>query len=296
MSRPLTFLCLASFFKGTDLLDELRRQDCRVVLVCREKIRQKFPPEAAHETFTMPDLWNRDQVFRAVSWLCREREFDRLLPLDDYDVEMAAALREHLRLPGMGETRARSFRDKLAMRTGARAAGIPVPRFVHVLNHTRVQRFMEEVPPPWVLKPRREAGAVGIEKLHSPQEAWERIHALGDEQSYRLLEEFLPGDVFHVDSIVWQGEVVFSSAQRYLTPPLRLWNEGGVFATRTVPDSDPVHGPLIDLNRQVLQGLGMDRGVTHAEYIRDTAGRLYFLEIAARVGGAHVHDLVEAAR
>jgi hypothetical protein len=38
----------------------------------------------------------------------------------------------------------------------------------------------------------------------------------------------------------------------------------------------------------------MQRGVTHGEYIRAHAdGRFYFLEIAARVGGAFIADLVE---
>jgi len=40
----------------------------------------------------------------------------------------------------------------------------------------------------------------------------------------------------------------------------------------------------------------MVRGVTHAEYIRAHAdGRYYFLEIAARVGGAFIADLVEVS-
>jgi len=40
----------------------------------------------------------------------------------------------------------------------------------------------------------------------------------------------------------------------------------------------------------------MVRGVTHAEYIRAHAdGRYYFLEIAARVGGAFIADLVDVS-
>jgi hypothetical protein len=38
------------------------------------------------------------------------------------------------------------------------------------------------------------------------------------------------------------------------------------------------------------------RGVTHAEYLRaHDDGRFYFIEIAARVGGAYIADVVEAA-
>ena len=70
------------------------------------------------------------------------------MPLDDFDVETAALLREHLRIPGMGETTARYFRDKLAMRVKARNADILVPDFVHVLNDSRIAQFAEQVPGP----------------------------------------------------------------------------------------------------------------------------------------------------
>jgi hypothetical protein len=58
----------------------------------------------------MPDIQH------AISYLARSRKIDRIIPLDDYDVLTAAAIREHTRIPGMGQTTARRFRDKLAMR------------------------------------------------------------------------------------------------------------------------------------------------------------------------------------
>jgi biotin carboxylase len=48
------------------------------------------------------------------------------------------------------------------------------------------------------------------------------------------------------------------------------------------------------LNQGLAPGLGLVRGITHAEFIRARAdGRYYFLEIAARVGGAFIADVVE---
>ena len=52
---------------------------------------------------------------------------------------------------------------------------------------------------------------------------------------------------------------------------------------------------MLALNAQVLASLGLVRGVSHSEYIRSRDGRLVFLETSARVGGAHIADLVEAA-
>ena len=120
-----------------------------------------------------------------------------------------AMLREHLRLPGMGVTATRKFRDKLTMRDTAQAAGIKVPEFIQIKNYDMLREYMVAVPPPWVLKPRTEAGSMGIRKVHHSEEVWRALDELGDKQSYYLLEHFIPGDVFHVDSVVKNGKVIF---------------------------------------------------------------------------------------
>ncbi|HXA49665.1 MAG TPA: hypothetical protein VNV86_05155, partial [Candidatus Acidoferrum sp.] len=147
----MIMLCLASYEKGHEFLREAKRQGATVVLLTSQGLQHtaRWPMESIDEIFYMPDrehAWDRTQTINAVSYLARTRAFDRIVPLDDFDVEVAAMLREHMRVPGMGETRARYFRDKLAMRMGAAEAGIDVPDFVHVLNHARVAEFLERVP------------------------------------------------------------------------------------------------------------------------------------------------------
>jgi biotin carboxylase len=228
--------------------------------------------------------------------VARTRQIDRIVPLDDFDVETAAFLREHLRVPGMGETTARYFRDKLAMRTRARNAGVLVPEFVHTVNDAQVTRFAQEVPPPWVLKPRSSAAAIGIQRIASVEALWPALDALGDRRSFFLLEQFVPGSVFHVDAIVWDRHVLFHAPHRYGQPPMVIAHEGGVFTTRSLPRGAPEAQPLDALNREVLTAFGMVRGVTHTEFIRaHEDGRWYFLETSARVGGAFIVDMVEAA-
>ena len=145
----MTILCLASYEKGHEFLRECKRQGCTVVLLTSESLKDKaeWPMESIDDIFYMPDQnheWNRGDVIKGVSYLARTRAIDRVVALDDFDVETAAALREHLRVPGMGETTVRHFRDKLAMRMQARESGLAVPEFVHVLNYDAVRRFMEE--------------------------------------------------------------------------------------------------------------------------------------------------------
>lgn len=297
----MTMLCLASYEKGHDFLRQCKRDGWTVVLVTAESIREKahWPTDAIDEIFYLPDdgqKWNPLHMRNAVSYLARTRNFDRIVALDDFDIELAAMIREHLRIPGMGETTARYFRDKLAMRMRAAEMGLNVPEFIHVLNHGKVAEFLDRVPGPWVLKPRSMAGAIGIKKVHSKEEFWGIVEHLGDEQSGYLLERFVPGDIFHVDTVMYEHEVLFAIASGYGRPPLEVAHGGGIFTTRILERDSDTAERLIAENRKVLAALGLLRGVSHTEYIvGHEDGRVYFLETSARVGGAHIAELVEAA-
>ncbi|HSB09357.1 MAG TPA: ATP-grasp domain-containing protein [Blastocatellia bacterium] len=294
--RPLTVLCLASYFKGEAFLRQCRREGCRVLLITVEKLRpEDWPREAIDDIFYMPDGYSRDDIIKGVSYLARTQIIDRIVPLDEYDQETAAQLREHLRIPGMGDTTARYFRDKLAMRVKARSEDILVPDFVHVLNYDRLREFMSRVVPPWVLKPRSEAASMGIKKLNRPDELWPLLEALGDRQSFYVLEQYLPGDIYHVDSIVSELEVLFAVPHKYGRPPMDV-SQGGIFTTRKIPRDSEDARALDALNRKVICALGLVRGVTHTEFIKASSdGRFYFLETAARVGGANIAEAVEAS-
>ncbi len=297
MTQPTTILCLASYLKGLDFLRECKRQGCHVILVMKaDLVNEDWPWESIDEHFQIPSVVKQPDITNAISFLARDHHIDRIVPLDDFDVGTAAALREHMRIPGMGDTTVRHFRDKLAMRVQARDHGIPVPAFVHVLNYDRLREFMAAVPAPWVLKPRSEAGSMGIKKIHNSEELWRSLDSLGDVQTNYVLEKFLPGDVYHVDSIISEREVVFAASHKYGMPPMTVYQGGGVFMTRSLPHGGEEDAALQEANRAVLAAMNMVRGVTHAEFIRSHEdGRYYFLEIAARVGGANIDKMIEAA-
>ena len=296
-NAPVTVLCLSSYFKGEEFIRECKRLGCRVLLLTREKLRDAdWPRDSIDEVFYMPDFERREDVIHAVSYLARSEDIQRMVALDEFDLEIASALREHLRVPGMGETTVRYFRDKLAMRMRAQEEGVAVPEFTPVVNYDRLREYMDAVPPPWVLKPRLSASALGIRKLDDAEQVWRALDELGDRQSFHLLERFVPGDVFHVDSIVWERDVRFAEVHGYVSPPFDVYHGGGLFASRTVERGSPAAREMTALNRDIVRVLGMVRGTLHTEFIQSAAdGRFYFLETAARVGGAFIVEMVEAA-
>src|SRR5580658_5665809 len=296
-SRPLTFLCITTYEKGQEFMRECKRQGCRVLLLTAEKLRDAdWPRESLDETFYLPAEIPLADIVQAVTHLTRTQKIDRIVALDEYDMETAATLREHLRVPGMGLTTMRYFRDKLAMRMKALDRGVRVPDFVPVLNHGDIRYYMEHVPGPWVLKPRQEASAIGIKKNHAPEELCPLLDQLGDKQSSFLLEKFVPGEVYHVDSVVSESEVVFANVSKYGKPPMNVAQGGGIFTTCVIPRGSDADTDLRQINRDLIAALGLLRGVAHAEFIQAHAdAHFYFLECAARVGGAYINEMVEAA-
>jgi biotin carboxylase len=291
-----TILCMASYEKGHDFMREAKRQGCRVLLLTLHRIADRpWPYDSIDQIHLLTDFSNRTELFLFVAQLAWEDEIHRVVAMDDYDVETAAAVREHLRLDGLGDTDARFVRDKLAMRVRAQQIGIPAPEHVALFNWQRIAEFTRRVPPPWLLKPRSEAGTLGIKKLSDSDELWEALDELEETKSQYLIEQFVPGSVCHVDTIVHEGKILFEEAHEYQTTPLETAHGGGLFCSRTlVRDKEPAR-TLLALNRKWVGDLHFHSGITHTEFIKAQDGRVMFLETAARVGGANLADMIEAA-
>ncbi|MBA2339584.1 MAG: ATP-grasp domain-containing protein, partial [Pyrinomonadaceae bacterium] len=278
---------------------ECKRQGWRVVLVTKEKQQHEdWPRESLDNLFTVPNDADADSFIRLVSEIARRVKVDRIVALEEYDVITASLVREHLCIDGMSSGTARRFRDKLAMRVAAQKAGINVPEFVHTLNYEDLHSYMGRVSPPWILKPRADVSAIGIEKLHDAEAFWRALERLDAREKHRersthyLLERFVAGDVFHVDALLNNGRVIFAEANCYGRPPMKVAHEGGVFRSFTLRRNSDERKELLRLNRQLIPALGLRCGATHAEFIKGSAdGRFYFLEVAARVGGAYIAEV-----
>lgn len=196
----------------------------------------------------------------------------------------------------MGDTTGRYFRDKLAMRMKAKSSGIAVPAFSPIFNDEDVNHFADTVPAPWLVKPRSEASATGIKKAHNKEELWQIINDLGDRRHKFLVERFAPGDVYHVDSLSHGGKIVFTRSSKYVNTPMEVAHEGGIFRSATVKFGSDDEKALQKINKEVMKSFGMVDSASHSEYIKShETGELFFLETSARVGGAHLAEMVEAS-
>jgi len=294
--QPLNFLCISTYFKGEDFLKSCKADGNNVFLLTKKSLENEdWPWESIDDTFYI-DQWNEHDVIKGLAFKFRELKFDRFVALDDFDVEKVAMVREHFRMPGMGRTTAHYFRDKLAMRIKAKEERVNVPEFTDLFHNADINAYADTVSPPWLIKPRMEASATGIKKVHSKDELWQVIHELGDERDNYLVEKFAPGDVYHVDGLNVDGKVIFSRVSKYLDTPFEVAHGGGIFRSATCEIGSKTEKALQKMNAQVMKAFGMQFGASHTEFIQSKAtGELFFLETSSRVGGANLAEMVEYA-
>jgi len=301
--RPLNIVCLATYFKGVDFIRECKEHGCNVVLITKEKmLGEDWPRESLDDLIAVPNDAGPPLFIDLLAFLARKAKVDRVIALEEFDVVTAALMREHLCLPGLSSSNAKVFRDKLSMAVHSQRAGINVPEFVPLVNRDEVREFMERIPAPWIIKPRSDVSAIGIRKVEEPEEVWRAIDEMNEREnlreraSYYILARFVAGEVFHVDSVVNDGKVVFAGTNQYGRPPMQVAHQGGAYISRTLARGSTDEKTLLSINKKLVQALGLERGATHAEFIKsDVDGKFYFLEIAARVGGAYIAEVLEAA-
>ncbi|HLA94256.1 MAG TPA: ATP-grasp domain-containing protein [Pyrinomonadaceae bacterium] len=296
-------VCIASEHKGNEFLDEAQNAGWHLTLVTRKKLLDEpWLWTALNDVKTVEDDATPDDYVRAITNVAGSRSIDRVVGLDEFDVLTAAKVREHLQIGGMTSSHALRFRDKLSMRSIAFEAGIPCPEFTGVFNQQTVEEYLGCVPAPWVVKPRYEVSAFGIRKCETKDEVWQVLNDLDARNNWRdhpsqfVLERFIAGNVFHVDSIVEKGKVLACGVSKYGTPPFSVSHYGGVFTTSIVPYKADERKQLEKLNTQLLDAFKYDQGVSHAEFLQSADdGKFYLLEVASRVGGAYIANVLEHA-
>jgi hypothetical protein len=294
--QALNILCISTFYKGMDFLKRCKAEGNNVYLLTKKKLEhENWPWEFIEDVFYI-EQWDDKDIIKGIAFKYRNIKFDRFVALDDFDVEKVAALREHFRMAGMGSTTAHYFRDKLAMRMKAKEEGVNVPDFTPLFNDQEINVYADSISPPWLLKPRSEASAAGIKKLHSKDELWQVVNDLGDERDNYLVEKFAPGDVYHVDGLNVEGKVVFSRVSKYLDTPFEVAHGGGIFRSATCKIGSKIEKDLSKMNADVMKAFGMQFGASHTEFIASKAtGELFFLETSSRVGGANLAEMVDYA-
>lgn len=235
-----------------------------------------------------------DEVEKVALDIASRTHIDCLIAPSEIDLVRAGRLRDRLGIDGQSEASAIRFRDKFAMKSRLCEASVPVPKFALLAEAAKRTSDWRRCGQTVLLKPRDGFGSKGILKVNSDQSFEEAIKLIRETSCVDeyYIEEYIDGELFHVDGVIRDGLWVTGWPSRYLYKPLdySLGAHGGSYMMA----QSPLAQELIDFAKAIIIGMGAPSAASfHAEIFRTSDGRLLAGEIASRTAGNKIRDVIQ---
>lgn len=256
----------------------------KIYFLCSDEQNITHHPYEVAESFSNYEV--SDQVIaRAIAFI-QEKKIDTIIAKSECDLLRAGKLRDQFQLKGQSYEQALAFRDKVVMKSYLEKNQIAVPRHKRLLNQTDAILFSQEYGFPLVLKPVDGAGSLNTFVLHNEED----LKALpADLFSKNMeIEEFIEGEMYHIDGIVLENQVRFIYPSRYVTSCLG-YRDNQSTGGHVLSPNNPLCARLITFVKKVLAALPTPAFTTfHAEVFHTKNDNLVFCEIASRTGGGRI--------
>ncbi|SFJ32946.1 ATP-grasp domain-containing protein [Thermoflavimicrobium dichotomicum] len=268
----------------SDISDEL-------IILTSDQYEKDFDHYLYKESFPHYET-NSLVELRAIE-LYEKYQYEQVIALNEWDVLRAGQLRERLGLKGQRYESAVVFRNKEIMKKYARKSGVFIPKY-KVINHAfDVLDFLDEAGYPIVVKPIAGAGSRNTVKIDNHDDL-ERF--LNESLYFPLLaEEFIDGDMYHIDGLVLNGEIVFVWPSKYINGCL-AYQDSKYLGSYLLDPDNPMTARLQEAVRELIRQFPTPEHTTfHAELFHTADDQLYFCEVASRTGGVKVNDSIQHA-
>lgn len=233
-----------------------------------------------------------EQSFKIVDEL-KARGASYAVPLYEETVEWAGYLNSQFRDDPRLFNRYYLFRNKAMMKRKAQMAGIRVGVFEEAENREQVVKFFKRVNEsllklegeanyPIHLKPLDAAGCKGHRMIRDE----EAVHSIRDDEFPCLLESHLDGQEFSCEVFVHKGKIQFLNITEYV----KLGHSNFIPCSPELAEKRPIIKKAVE---DLIEAFGIEYGMIHPEYFLTSDGKISFGEVAARVPGGHMFELIE---
>jgi hypothetical protein len=240
--------------------------------------------------------WNEESNSLQLRELLDPFGTDLAIPLFEETVEWAGALNSLFRDDPRLLNRAYLFRNKAIMKRKALLAGFRVGLFEEVHSREQVKQFMRRLNEAhlqlpgegdaWVhMKPFGAAGTVGHRLLRSASDIDERVE---DSDFPCLVESHLPGQEFSVEAFIHRGKIRFMNITEYV----KLGHSNFV---PVGPELESRRDRIREATERLVASFGIEYGMIHPEWFLTEDETLSFGEVACRIPGGHIFELIERA-
>jgi len=245
---------------------------------------------------TCPNVLDAKAMQKAAQELAKPG-FDRIETIDEPLVDPAAALREHLGVPGLPLRTAQLCRDKVAMKEFLREHGVPCAMSTSITAVEQAWPFAERCGYPLIAKPISGFGSLATYRCENADDLQQALKKLKPGPKHRVaLEEFIEGHEGFFDSICDDEGVRHEFASHYYPGCLEATQHRWISPQIAVTNRIDEHGydELKEMNRRIVEALQLRNVATHMEWFFGPKG-LKFGEIGARPAGEKIWDMYRVA-
>lgn len=217
------------------------------------------------------------------------------VPIYEETVEWAGTLNAKFRNDPRIFKKSLLLRDKGLMKRRAQLAGLRVGIFEEAYSKDDIYWFFKrvnetllkidgETNDPIHVKPFDKAGTVGHHMIRDPRD----VDKIDDSEFPLLMESHLEGQEFSCEAFIHNGKVMFLNITEYV----ELGHTNFIPASPSLEKWRPQITAEIE---KLVTAFEIDYGIIHPEFFLAPNGTLYFGEVAARVPGGHIFELIEKA-
>ncbi|MFB5855327.1 acetyl-CoA carboxylase biotin carboxylase subunit family protein [Stenotrophomonas maltophilia] len=212
--------------------------------------------------------------------------------LGESSIEFVADLRQALGIGGLHAEEAKLHRDKVAMKTHLRAAGMRVPDWVEATD-TEAALALAGAVDQVVMKPRDGQGSRQVTFLRGKDAVSKALQRCRNPENFEI-EEYIEGCLYHTNSIVIDGQPRFTAIAQYVPGMGNIdYTQGSPFVCLMEPEGE-LHTRLLEFSCRAIEALGLRNGVTHMELFHSSDDEIVFCETAIRPGGGGIVHMIEA--
>ncbi len=210
----------------------------------------------------------------------------------DVSVPTVAFVAEKLGLRGIGYETSSKFTNKYLMRKAAQEAGVNVPEFGRASDLTEAISISKKIGFPLMIKPVDSSGSRGVIKinnLHELKLKYNIAEKYSTDNSV-LLEQFIDGREYLVDGFAMNNCYINLDlgVKDYFDIPNIFVSKMCMFSSAT-RIHDRIGLKVLECNKRLVEKMGLEFGITHAEYLyNEINDKVYLVEIAARGGGVYL--------
>ncbi|MEX2501199.1 MAG: hypothetical protein WD336_02385 [Trueperaceae bacterium] len=238
--------------------------------------------------------WNEVNNSLTLAEKLKPHDAQVAVPLYEETVEWAGALNSIYRSDPTVHNRSFLFRNKAIMKRKALLSGLRVGLFDEVRTKDEVRTFMDRVNQAqiqapgdgdvWVhLKPFDAMGTVGHRLLRSKADIDAK---LSDSDFPSLVESHLSGREFSCEAFIHDGKIRFLNVTEYVKLGYSNFIPPG-------PELASKRDLIWKQMQRLVDGFGIRYGLIHPEWFLTENDELSFGEVANRIPGGHMFELIE---